>query len=640
MIKSTKSRAIKLFGTKEKLHPLRVLVAGDISAVLDNGSLRYIRYQGVEVLRAISFLVRNKNWATYNAAISQLKVKQSKSNFTISYKAICKDEQQEIEYSARIEATGNTVKFHATGLPKTNFQTNRTGFVILHPLQGVAGQHVEIGHIDGTREYAKFPKFISPGQPVFEIRSLKHGVMPGIKATVLMGGNKFEMEDHRNWMDASFKTYVCSLLDPWPYTLPKGKSLEQTITLKLEGKPRAARSHKQESNISVVLGAVRGKMPRVGSALPVGQIAAAQDNAALIKKLSLANLVCQIDGRAGGQARVAAAFAELSAKCGVPIKLEIILPALDSAAVETAAIAASVRASGLKPESIVVTHAHDLKSFQPNASRPWGPSYEDMAKAVRAEFPGAKVGGGMLSYFTELNRKPVPPGIFDFVTHTLCPIVHAADDISVMETLESLPWIFASTRNMIGKQPYHIGPSGISCRDNPYGAFVTPNPNHSRLCLCDNDPRQEGLFAVAWNMGLIAAAAKGKIDEIALGAVMGTQGAIKPKGILPIYHVLRGLAEEAGNKHVNIVNSAPQKVAALAHESKNSRGLWLANLTSDIQVVEVTGFSGPATLMMLDENSLDSKIQDADYLFSKPSSIRRVSRFELGAYALAIVKAK
>ena len=42
--------------------------------------------------------------------------------------------------------------------------------------------------------------------------------------TVLMQGNKFEMEDHRNWMDASYKTYVCSLLDPWPYTLEKGKN--------------------------------------------------------------------------------------------------------------------------------------------------------------------------------------------------------------------------------------------------------------------------------------------------------------------------------------------------------------------------------------------------------------------------------
>jgi hypothetical protein len=33
--------------------------------------------------------------------------------------------------------------------------------------------------------------------------------------------------------------------------------------------------------------------------------------------------------------------------------------------------------------------------------------------------------------------------------------------VSIMETLETLPWIFASARAMIGKVPYHIGPTSI-----------------------------------------------------------------------------------------------------------------------------------------------------------------------------------
>ena len=637
MARLTISRAMKLYGTDEKPGALRMLAAGGITAVLDNGSLRYIRYQGVEVLRAISFLVRDKNWATYSPALSQLKVKQSKSGFTVRYNATCKDGQQEIAYSAHIEATGDTVKFHATGLPKTDFQTNRTGFVVLHPLDGVAGQPVEVGHVDGTREKSKFPKFISPGQPIFEIRSLKHHVMPGVKATVVMEGNKFEMEDHRNWMDASYKTYVCSLLDPWPYTLPKEQSFEQSITLKLEGKAKVAKTRRKETAISVVLGPAQGKMPRVGAAIPMGQAAAALDKSALIGNLHLSNLVCQIDGRASGQAAAAAAFAHLSAKAGVPVKLEIILPAVDSAMKEMAAIAAIVHASGLQPESIVVTHAHDLKSFQPGAPRPWGPSYEDMAQAVRTEFPGTRVGSGMLSYFTELNRKPVPAGLFDFVTHTLCPIVHAADDTSVMETLESLPWIIASTRNMIGKQNYHFGPSGISCRDNPYGAAVTPNPNRNRVCLCDNDPRQAGLFAAAWNVGL-AAAAKGRIDEIALGSATGTQGAITADGILPIYHVLRGLAEAAGSRHVTVANGAPQKLAALAHESKHGRVLWLANLTGESQLVQVKGISGAAKLTSLDVRNFDLLVRNPECLSNLATDLKKISQLELSAYAVAVVK--
>ena len=83
----------------------------------------------------------------------------------------------------------------------------------------------------------------------------------------------------------------------------------------------------------------------------------------------------------------------------------------------------------------------------------------------------------MLSTFTELNRKRPKRALFDFVTHTTCSIVHAADDRSVMETLETLPAIIASTRAMIGEKPYRIGPSAIAARMNPYGKGVLDNPD-------------------------------------------------------------------------------------------------------------------------------------------------------------------
>jgi hypothetical protein len=93
-----------------------------------------------------------------------------------------------------------------------------------------------------------------------------------------------------------------------------------------------------------------------------------------------------------------------------PVTLEIILPAKGPADKEVAAIARAVNAAGLTPASVVVSQMHDLKSFQPNTPRPWGPIYEEMAAAARNSFPESVLGGGMVSYFTELNRKPVPKG--------------------------------------------------------------------------------------------------------------------------------------------------------------------------------------------------------------------------------------
>ena len=601
------------------------------------------------MLRGIAFLVRDKNWGTYAPAIAGLKVKQTNTGFTVSYSATCQDKDQGIHYTAKIESMQDgTVVFSATGTPLSDFVTNRTGFVVLHPLVGLVGEPVEIVHTDGKCRKSKFPKLISPGQPVFEIRSLKHNVLPGVTATVLMEGNKFEMEDHRNWMDASYKTYVCSLLDPWPYTLKKGEAFTQSITLKIEGRPKQKLSKGSDAAIGVVLGSVKGRIPTIGVGVPMLQAAASLEKADLIKAANPSHLICQIDGRLPNQSQAAAAFRNLKQLTGKSVTLEIILPAKEAAENEVEAIAKEVKSGGLIPDAVVITHVHDLKSFQPNTSRPWGPSYEEMAAAVRRAFQGVTLGGGMLSYFTELNRKPAPMGVFDFITHTVCPIVHAADDISVMETLESLPSIFASARAIIGKSPYHLGPSSIPCRDNPYGAAVAANPGNSRVCLTDTDPRQRGLMAAAWNLGLVAAAARGGIDAMALGAATGPQGIIYNKAnysqpwfdesgaaVYPAFHVLAGLGAVGRAKRIEAISSKPSSIETLAYQTKTGPVLWLVNLTAKKQKVKIGGFDGGTKLHMLDIGSFNAATGSPDFLARGGTTLKKITSLDIGPYWVA-----
>jgi hypothetical protein len=633
----TPSRAVKLTGTDVPDGKRRVLTAGAMTATLDSGALRHIHYGGTEVLRGIAYLLRDKNWGTYTPAITHLKVRENADGFSVSYDASCKDAEQAMNYSATITANSNgKLVFTATATPQTDFLTNRSGFVVLHPLAGVVGQTVEVVHTDGKRAKRKFPSAISPGQPIFEIRSLKHQVMPGVSATVLMEGNKFEMEDHRNWMDASYKTYVCSLLDPWPYRLKKGENFTQTITLTIEGKPKATKRTSASSATTVTIGGGKGKMPAIGIGVPMAEARATLERADLVNAIKPAHLVCQIDGRNPRQAEAAAAFRELSEKTGAPVTLEIVLPAKTSAAEEVNAIASVVQTGGLKPSAVVVTQMHDLKSFQPNTPRPWGPTYEEMAAAARAAFPDATIGGGMLSYFTELNRKPTPKGVFDFVTHSVCPIVHAADDVSVMETLESLPSIFASARAIIGKSPYHLGPSSIACRDNPYGKAVAPNPDNGRVCLSNFDPRQRGLFAATWNLGLISRVAAAGLERAALGATTGPQGVIDGRSgkVVPAYHVLAGLAAASCEKLLGAVSSAPGKIAALAYKSKAGSVLWLANLTSEPQTVYIKGATGTAFLNVLDEGSFSSASGQPGFFSKNGKKVKLPSKLTVRPYAV------
>src|SRR5215469_17006096 len=105
MAQKKPSRAIKLFGTEVPDGKRRELRAGPISAVFNNGALRYIRYHGEEVLRGIAYIVRDKDWGTYAPAIENLKIRQGKHGFVIAYEATCSDKDQAIRYSTEIEAT-------------------------------------------------------------------------------------------------------------------------------------------------------------------------------------------------------------------------------------------------------------------------------------------------------------------------------------------------------------------------------------------------------------------------------------------------------------------------------------------------------------------------------------------------------
>jgi len=624
------SRAIKLFGTTVADSKGRTLRAGPISAVLDNGQLRYIRVNEIEVLRAIAFLVRDENWGTFAPEISNLKVKQGKTGFRVTYRARCADAKRVLTYDAEITAdVADGLKFSATATPETDFLTNRTGFIVLHPLAGVAGRPVKVMHVDGRSVKSHFPKIINPVQLFYDIHALSHEIAPGNWAICRMEGDSFEMEDHRNWTDASFKTYVRPLAEPWPYTLPAGKAFDQAVSLTFTRKLPKPKARGGGKKIAVTIGRGAGIMPRIGVGVPAEEADNAISAADALKAAGLQQLICQIDCRRGDATALCRRYKQLGDATGAGVVLEIILTGTESPEAELARVGGQAKVAGLQPIAVAVSPAADLKAVLPGSAGPKVPPLADIYKAARAAFPGVRLGGGMFSYFTELNRKRPPVELLDYVTHTNSPIVHAADDISVMETLEALPYVIASTRAFIGKKtPYWVGPSGIAARDNPYGAATAANPDNQRICLADRDPRHRGLFGAAWTLGYMAAFARGGVEAITMAAATGQRGLLyRPsdtaqpyfddlkRGCYPLYHVIAGLAAAAGKKQLAADSSAPTKVASLAYRDAAGPILWLANLTGEPQTVQIKGFSaGPVAMSVIDEGSFFAATNGQDFL--------------------------
>lgn len=206
----------------------------------------------------------------------------------------------------------------------------------------------------------------------------------------------------------------------------------------------------------------------------------------------------------------------------------------------------------------------------------------------------------MFSFFTELNRKKPPLDLLDFVTFTTVAIFHAGDDRSAMEGLESLPYLAKTVRSFIEDKPYHVGPSAIGLRMNPYGEAPMPNPHNIRQAMNGMDPRQRGLFAAAWSVGFMARFAKGGASALTLGGGTGEFGIAYAKtdypqpwfdekgGIYPVYHVVKGLTHLRGQPLVDLEVSTPDEIQAIATKQNGGIELWVANLTDQTKSVELT----------------------------------------------------
>lgn len=588
--------AFALYGTHEaEEHPVR-LTAGRLSADLANGNLRTIRYDGIEVLRAVSYLVRDRDWGTYSSAIENLWIEQGNGAFSVRYVAHCRGpEDSRLAISVHIAATEHELIFEAGALSPTGFETNRCGFCILHPIVGIAGSSAKVEHVDGSVDETRFPDQIDPWQPFKDMRAITNQVLPGISAECRMEGDTFEMEDQRNWSDASYKTYVRPLALPWPYQIAANEPVRQRIVLAIRdtrsGETTAADS--AERTIKLEPGDSSGTMPDIGVIVTPDEAKAVLAARDLLSDIAPQELLFHFDPNAGHGTEALKDFAAVATLHRGRSTLEIALPCKQTPAAETAEIARQMQSAGFHPDAILISPSVDRQSTPPGSEWPECPSLEEVYAAAHEAFADIRIGGGMLSYFTELNRKRVPADRLGFISHCTNPIVHAADDLSVMQTLEALPFITRSVRAIYGDKPYRIGPSTIPMRQNPYGSRTMDNPVGSRIPMANRDPRHNGRFAEAFALGYAIRVLDANIECLTLSALTGPFGLVAGKAEpteegsnRPLFDTVKLLSGLAGSAWNGCTSSHPSEV--LAFQSGST--LHIVNLTAEEQSIDISAF--------------------------------------------------
>lgn len=498
------------FGTEEPGPEGRTLRAGPLSVLLEAGQLRDLRWHGVEALRGIAWLLRDDSWGTAPLVLSDLRVEEGPDAFRATWRLLHDGPAGGVAGSATVEGRADgRLRFAVEARVVRDVVTNRMGFVVLHP-DTAAGGALRVGHPDGSVEATSFPRRVSPDQPAFDILSLEHAPAPGVTARIAFEGGVWEMEDQRNWQDASFKTYVRPLALPRPYRVAAGEVDRQAVVLTLSGQPADGPRDSPSSPI-------RGVVPRlwlrlaeghpIPSAVPLPRLAHG-----LIARLRVAG------------ARPPVEAAALARSQGWALAIEAVFPQRDPSAEARACVAAL---ANLPVALLLVCGERDFRT-RPSGRDPDGeaPLAATLAALREAGWTGP-LGAGTPAFFTELNRNPPPAS--DLAFFGGCATVHAADDRSVMETVGVLPAILESAEALLPGTPVLPGPLSIAPTVTPYGAGFTPTDGATRTPMAERDPRHGALFGAAHLVATLAALA-GRVAEAAPCLLNGPSGLLDDAG--------------------------------------------------------------------------------------------------------------
>ncbi len=594
--------AIVLLMASWKLTPLQAaepipLQAGPVTAVFDadNVFLRYIRVGKHEVLRGINAPIRNENWATIAPRVSNLRVEQRNDSFQVTFDVACQREDIDFRWKGSISGTAKgDIDFAFDGEAHSTFKKNRIGFCVLHG-PSAAGQPWVLETVDGKKSRGRFPRFISPHQPAKNLKAITHEVAKGIHARVAFEGAIFEMEDQRNWTDASFKTYCTPLEIPYPVELVKGANISQKIRISIDGDLPADDASSADRTV-LTLGKGKSALPLLGVQVSSEVEELTDKQIQRLKTLNLDHL--RVDLALSDETFVKDLRRATSQAKTLGVSLQVVLGLGESPDFDTLVTA--------------------IKELQPPVTfwlvRDGDPAHFTMARQRLAPVVrNAKIGVTRVTNFVDLNRARPEHKTIQAVGFAINPQIHAFDNASIVETLPIHADAANSTRQFAGGLPLVIGPITMAPQlldgvDQPGGPPMGgPLPTYV-------DKRQTEPFTAAWTLGSLKYLADAGAYSATLFETVGWAGIMdaddvssrprefpsRPGELFPVYHLLREIGEFQGGSVRQVETSDNLAAVGLALQKAGQLRVLVGNLTGEAQTITLRGLSGkPVAVQVL-----------------------------------------
>ncbi|MBF4564300.1 hypothetical protein [Plantibacter sp. VKM Ac-2876] len=543
---------------------------GPWSASLRGSELDDIAFDGELVLRSIRFVVRDQDWKTLPVIVDAV----DHTTSGLALRGRVGDDGEVVAWSLSVDLGASTLRVAVRAEVTAAFRRARIGLIVLQS-PALAGTELVVGHPEGSTTTTRLPEHVAPHQPAIRIQSLAW-TGDRIATTARFSGDVFEMEDQRNWTDASFKTYSTPLSLPFPVALAVGDVVEQSVEVgcaRVDAAERADAPLATPLTVTVVPEtklAGRGEDPvpepvdgRIGapldSVVPTISTSVSSDpdggRAGAVVPDTITGILVEIDptnpdwpailDRAVHQA--GARPLDLRLVLGTGEEAEPVLRRLRDAAVPVVRVGAFHRRTHLSEVTMLTALGEVLRTL-------W----------VEGPTPHPELVGGTRAHFTELNRNHARLERWTGpVAFSITPFMHDRGGHQLVESLGMQAVVVADAVRIADGRPLHVGPVTLGARYNAV-ATTRASAGDSRDAELRagfgaehvpgaTDDRQSAEALGAWVVGSVAALAVAGVESLSYFEATGPRGIVAADGTLTAAgRALGWIAELSGRQRVAV----------------------------------------------------------------------------------------
>jgi hypothetical protein len=429
------------------------------SNLIRTGWIGSVGCEGREYLRRIFVTVRDRSWV--EVPLVQWHATQNLDARVATFAARHTSELVDFEWQGEfcLSADAKELRFRCEGRALRDMEICRLGLVILHPVESMVGAEITARGPQGEEQFnvsrTIHPQPIVQGLPSamtapfseLEIDQSDFGWL-----RLKFGGELFELEDQRNWGDASFKTYCTPLKLGFPRGIGRGTTIRHTVEASFTPasvrsrrarRSALAKSDKHAPGVWVgedAMAASPKEAPMLGIVLPDAGAATLTRHAIM----PWDHIQIRLDKVTPAMLEECCSVLPTATMLELVVKVE---EGVDG----SADLFASLKEHSSKISRILLTH----KTYPLPSKREVAEGRDMLQKQLRCQRPIFLLPNG---YFVELNRgRPLEFDI-DGIAFPLSPTVHATDRESVLGNIEAVGDMVNSARGLASVSRIAIAP--------------------------------------------------------------------------------------------------------------------------------------------------------------------------------------